>query len=59
MPYDPCFARSRRDRLDKFGRRSLSVIAPLRSLHKIITDKGAAPETLEELRDLGLEVVVV
>ena len=43
----------------KFGRRSLSVIAPIRSLHKIITDKGAAPETVEELRDLGLEVIVV
>jgi len=43
----------------KFGRRSLSVIAPLRSLHKIITDNDAARETVEELRALGLEVVVV
>jgi DeoR family transcriptional regulator of aga operon len=43
----------------KFGRRSLSVIAPLRSLHKIITDTGAARETVEELRAVGLEVVVV
>lgn len=43
----------------KFGRRSLSVIAPLRSLHKIITDKGAAPETLDALRALGLEVITV
>ena len=43
----------------KFGRRSLSVIAPLRSLHKIITDNGAASETVEAMRGLGLEVVVV
>jgi DeoR family transcriptional regulator of aga operon len=43
----------------KFGRRSLSVIAPLRSLHKIITDDGVAPETAEMLRDLGVEVIVV
>jgi len=43
----------------KFGRRSLSVIAPIRSLHKIITDKGAVREMLEEMRDLGLEVIVV
>jgi DeoR/GlpR family transcriptional regulator of sugar metabolism len=43
----------------KFGRRSLSVIAPLSSLHKIVTDNGVAPETLETLRGLGLEVIVV
>lgn len=43
----------------KFGRRSLSVIAPLRSLSKIVTDDGVAPETLESLRGLGLEVIVV
>jgi len=43
----------------KFGRRSLSVIAPLRSLHKIITDKGVSRETVEELRALGLDVIVV
>ncbi|HEX3125173.1 MAG TPA: hypothetical protein VHQ21_17880, partial [Rhodanobacteraceae bacterium] len=34
----------------KFGRRSLSVIAPLRSLHKIITDKDAAPERSNNAR---------
>jgi len=43
----------------KFGRRSLSVIAPLSGLHKIVTDSGAAPEMLETLRGLGLEVIVV
>ena len=43
----------------KFGRRSLSVIAPLRSLHKIITDREVAAETVETLRGIGLEVIVV
>jgi DeoR family transcriptional regulator of aga operon len=43
----------------KFGRRSLSVIAPLGSLDKIITDSGVAPETVETLRGFGLDVVIV
>ncbi len=43
----------------KLGRRSLSVIAPVRSLHKLITDGGAAPETVEALRAQGVEVILV
>jgi DeoR family transcriptional regulator of aga operon len=43
----------------KFGRRSLSVIAPIRRLHQIITDCSAAPEMIETLRELGVDVIVV
>jgi DeoR family transcriptional regulator of aga operon len=43
----------------KFGRRSLSVIAPIQRLHKIITDHSAAPEMIETLRELGVDVIVV
>jgi DeoR family transcriptional regulator, aga operon transcriptional repressor len=43
----------------KFGRRSLSVIAPVQSLHKIITDRSATPEMVEALRGLGVDVIVV
>jgi DeoR family transcriptional regulator, aga operon transcriptional repressor len=40
----------------KFRHRSLSVIASLRSIHRVITDSGAPPEDVEELRSRGLEV---
>jgi DeoR family transcriptional regulator of aga operon len=43
----------------KFGRRSLSVIAPVNRLHKIITDSGAAPEIITALGAQGVEVIVV
>ena len=42
----------------KFGRRSLSVIAPARSLHRLITDAAAPPEMLDAFRAQGVEVVV-
>lgn len=43
----------------KIGRRSLSVIAKIEQVDRIITDAGAAPETVEALRARGAQVVLV
>lgn len=43
----------------KLGRRSLSVIAKIEQIDRIITDAGAAPETVEALRSRGAQVVLV
>ena len=43
----------------KFQRRSLSVIAKLDAVHKLITDSGANPEVLQALRARNIEVIVV
>lgn len=40
----------------KFRHRSLSVIAPFRSVHRLITDSSAPAEDVEKLRSRGLEV---
>src|ERR1039457_2490020 len=42
----------------KFGRRSLSVICPMSSVHRVITDKGISPETVQELERMGVQVIV-
>jgi DeoR family transcriptional regulator, aga operon transcriptional repressor len=42
----------------KFTQRSLSLIAKLESVHKIVTDSGADAETLDALRARGIEVLV-
>jgi DeoR family transcriptional regulator of aga operon len=42
----------------KFRRRSLSVIAPVERLHKLITDKSASAEVVEALRARGVEVIL-
>ena len=42
----------------KFGRRSLSVICPMSSVHRVITDKGISPETIQELERMGVKVIV-
>jgi DeoR family transcriptional regulator of aga operon len=43
----------------KFQRRSLSVIAKLDSVHKVITDSGITPEMVAALRAHNLEVLIV
>jgi DeoR/GlpR family transcriptional regulator of sugar metabolism len=43
----------------KFDKRSMSRIAPLSSIHKVITDKKITPEIEEKLRSAGCEVVLV
>jgi DeoR family transcriptional regulator of aga operon len=43
----------------KFGRRSVSVIAGVDKLHKLITDASASPEIVEALRARGVEVILV
>ena len=43
----------------KLGLRSLSVIAPITSLHKVICDRSANPDIIHSLRKAGLEVELV
>jgi DeoR family transcriptional regulator of aga operon len=43
----------------KFTRRSLSVIARLEEVHKVLTDDRVAPQTVAALKARGVEVVVV
>jgi DeoR family transcriptional regulator of aga operon len=43
----------------KFQRRSLSIIAKLDGVHKVITDSGVPEETVATLRAHGVEVLVV
>lgn len=43
----------------KFGRRSLAVIIPPDGIHELITDKAAARDTIQELRESGIEVTLV
>jgi DeoR family transcriptional regulator of aga operon len=43
----------------KFGRRSLSVIAGVERLHKLVTDTSASPKAVEALRARGVEVILV
>jgi DeoR family transcriptional regulator of aga operon len=42
----------------KFGRRSLSLIAPPSALHEIITDRGAPKSDLRILKQAGIEVTL-
>jgi DeoR/GlpR family transcriptional regulator of sugar metabolism len=43
----------------KFGRRSLSLIGDIRSIHRVITDSRVNQEMVCELRKMGIEVLVV
>ena len=43
----------------KFTKRSMSRITSFSGIHKVITDKGIAPEIEERLRTSGCEVVLV
>ena len=43
----------------KFGRRSLSLIAPPSALHHVITDHGAPKSDLKTLKKAGIEVTLV
>jgi len=40
----------------KFGRRSLSLIAPPRALQEVITDHGIPKSDLRALKKAGIEV---
>jgi DeoR family transcriptional regulator of aga operon len=43
----------------KFGRRSLSLIAPPSALHYVITDRGVPKADLRALRKAGVDVTLV
>jgi DeoR family transcriptional regulator of aga operon len=43
----------------KFNKRSMSRIAPLSNIHKVITDRKLSPEIEEQLRNSGCEVILV
>jgi DeoR family transcriptional regulator of aga operon len=43
----------------KFGRRSLSLIAPPSALHEIITDRGIPKSDLRVLKQSGIDVTLV
>jgi DeoR family transcriptional regulator of aga operon len=43
----------------KFGKRSLSRIVPLSAIDVIITDRGLAAETQEELRAREIKLILV
>jgi DeoR family transcriptional regulator of aga operon len=43
----------------KFGRRSLSLIAPTSAIHHVITDEGIPKNDLRVLKKAGIEVTVV
>jgi DeoR/GlpR family transcriptional regulator of sugar metabolism len=42
----------------KFGRRSMSVIAPMDQVDRVITDAGVSPDMVEALRRRGVEIVI-
>ena len=43
----------------KLGRRSLSIIGDIRSVHRVITDDRITDEVAGQLRTLGIEVLIV
>lgn len=43
----------------KFGRRSLSLIAPTPSVHQIVTDSRIPTADLKALGELGIKVTIV
>ncbi|PRR70439.1 DeoR/GlpR family DNA-binding transcription regulator [Neomoorella humiferrea] len=43
---------------DKFGTAALATVAPVKAVHKLITDMGTPEEELEKFRRAGVEVVV-
>lgn len=43
----------------KFGRRSLSLIAPTAAVHRVITDRMAPKSDIDQLRKAGIEITQV
>ena len=43
----------------KFGRRSLSLIAPISAVHRVITDRLAPKSDIDQLRKAGIEIIQV
>ena len=43
----------------KIGRIGLSTIVPLNEIHVLVTDEGASPDFVAELRGMGVQVMLV
>ena len=43
----------------KFGREALVRVAPLSAVNRIVTSPGVDPDELAEIREMGVEVIVV
>jgi DeoR family transcriptional regulator, fructose operon transcriptional repressor len=43
----------------KFGRRALVRVAPITAVHRIITTTGIDPAEAAEIRDLGIDLIIV
>jgi DeoR family transcriptional regulator of aga operon len=41
---------------EKLGRRAFARICPLSAIHVLVTDSGADPDIVQQLRDAGIEV---
>jgi DeoR/GlpR family transcriptional regulator of sugar metabolism len=42
----------------KFGKVSTALVAPITSVHKIVTDVGTSPQVIADFRAKGIEVIV-
>jgi len=42
----------------KFGKVSTALVAPITSVHKIVTDAGISPQIVADLRARGMEVII-
>jgi DeoR/GlpR family transcriptional regulator of sugar metabolism len=42
----------------KFGVTTLASVAPLRAIDRLITDRSAPPEMLEQIRRQGVDVIL-
>jgi DeoR family transcriptional regulator of aga operon len=42
----------------KFGKVSTALVAPVTSVHKIVTDAGTSPQVIADFRAKGIEVIV-
>ncbi len=42
----------------KIGKVSTALVAPINAIHKLVTDRGAPPEFVDRVKELGIEVII-
>jgi DeoR/GlpR family transcriptional regulator of sugar metabolism len=42
----------------KIGKVSTALVAPLTAIHTLVTDRGAPPEFVDRVKDLGISVII-